>query len=434
MAGLLDTQNINPLALGLLGAGGAVLSGRRGIAQAPQAFAGGLMQGQQMQQAQRAAALREQMAAQQMDMQRQELGLQQGRYGMDQQRFAAEQTAAAARAADDARVREIRSRFIEQARQTDPQLARLAEVDFPEAVKQAFPKKEWRTWFDANTGQQTQGYVAPGMAPQVVGGAQRSFEKVDDGQNIRFLEPYAQTAPIQRQMTPGEMQSARDAAAGRDVTIRGQDLTDRRARENEGKPTYDAATGMWMYQPTGRNPTGAAVRAVGPDGKPLPPKLNEGQATSFVYADRAQQADRIVNGLFQGDRTPSVRGVAIKEGLEGVPLIGGSLGSGANYALSNESQQYEQAKRDFINAVLRRESGAVIADSEFANANRQYFPQPGDGAAVIAQKAENRRRAVEGIGAGTGPMSERFAPGAAQQPAQPARPPGGSGWSIQQVP
>lgn len=85
--GLLDPQNINPFAMGLLGAGGAIMSGRRGIAQAPQAFAGGLMQGQQMQQAQRAAAMREQMAAQQMDMQRQQLGMQGERFGLERERF-----------------------------------------------------------------------------------------------------------------------------------------------------------------------------------------------------------------------------------------------------------------------------------------------------------------------------------------------------------
>jgi hypothetical protein len=95
MAGLLDTQNINPLALGLLGAGGAIMSGRRGLAQAPQAFAGGLMQGQQMQQAQRAAALREQMAAQQMDVQRQQLGLQKDEFGLKRDKQAAEDQAKA---------------------------------------------------------------------------------------------------------------------------------------------------------------------------------------------------------------------------------------------------------------------------------------------------------------------------------------------------
>jgi hypothetical protein len=58
---------------------------------------------------------------------------------------------------------------------------------------------------------------------------------------------------------------------------------------------------------------------------------------------------------------------------------------------------YDQAKRDFINAILRRESGAVISEEEFANAEQQYFPQPGDGPEVIAQKRANRENAIRGI-------------------------------------
>lgn len=83
----------------------------------------------------------------------------------------------------------------------------------------------------------------------------------------------------------------------------------------------------------------------------------------------------------------------------------------ANYAQSPEFQMYDQAKRDFINAILRRESGAAIAPSEFANAELQYFPVPGDNPEVIAQKRKNRQDALAGvtIGAGTGaanPMAQ----------------------------
>ena len=63
----------------------------------------------------------------------------------------------------------------------------------------------------------------------------------------------------------------------------------------------------------------------------------------------------------------------------------------------------EQAKRDFINAQLRRESGAAISPTEFDSANKQYFPTPGDSAEVIQQKAANRRAAVEAMGREGGP-------------------------------
>lgn len=65
-----------------------------------------------------------------------------------------------------------------------------------------------------------------------------------------------------------------------------------------------------------------------------------------------------------------------------------------NILQSSERQMYEQAKRNFVNAVLRRESGAVISDQEFANAEKQYFPQAGDSMEVVAQKAENRNTVI----------------------------------------
>ena len=52
----------------------------------------------------------------------------------------------------------------------------------------------------------------------------------------------------------------------------------------------------------------------------------------------------------------------------------------------------DQAQRDFINAVLRRDSGAAINDREFANARQQNSVQPGDSQEVIAQKRANRER------------------------------------------
>lgn len=61
-----------------------------------------------------------------------------------------------------------------------------------------------------------------------------------------------------------------------------------------------------------------------------------------------------------------------------------------NALKTEERQKFEQAKRDYINATLRRESGAVIGKDEFDSANLQYFPQPGDGPAVLMQKKANR--------------------------------------------
>ena len=68
-----------------------------------------------------------------------------------------------------------------------------------------------------------------------------------------------------------------------------------------------------------------------------------------------------------------------------------------NFAKTSDRQSFEQAQRDFVNAVLRRESGAAIADSEFKSAQKQYFPQPGDNEQVVKQKATNRLNTLRGI-------------------------------------
>lgn len=61
-----------------------------------------------------------------------------------------------------------------------------------------------------------------------------------------------------------------------------------------------------------------------------------------------------------------------------------------SFAQSANIQQYMQAARNFINATLRRESGAVISPTEFDNAYAQYLPKPKDSPATLAQKKINR--------------------------------------------
>lgn len=118
-------------------------------------------------------------------------------------------------------------------------------------------------------------------------------------------------------------------------------------------------------------------------------KVTEAQAKDGLYASRIFQSEKILRDVEAAGTDPW------EKAKSKVPLVG-------NYMVSGDYQKYDQAQRDFINATLRRESGAVIADSEFANANKQYFPQPGDKPETIAQKQRNRAEAARGIAAGAG--------------------------------
>ena len=93
---------------------------------------------------------------------------------------------------------------------------------------------------------------------------------------------------------------------------------------------------------------------------------------------------------------------------------------GGNYFMSPEYRQFSQAKRDFINAALRRESGAVISPSEFDNADLQYFPQPGEDPATVAQKLRNRATVVQGLMRAAGPSYKpQGAGGGTGEPTEP---------------
>ncbi len=116
--------------------------------------------------------------------------------------------------------------------------------------------------------------------------------------------------------------------------------------------------------------------------------LTDSQAKALLFSTRMEAADKVMTYLAEKKIKTSVPGSQ-------VPYVGRAIN-----ALSGPDQQMlNQAKTNFLMAVLRRESGAVISDSEVATADKQYFPQIGDSDEVIAQKTENRRIAREGMAA-----------------------------------
>lgn len=108
--------------------------------------------------------------------------------------------------------------------------------------------------------------------------------------------------------------------------------------------------------------------------------LNATQAKAAGYAQRTIEADKTINN--------------IGKNFTGVTDYGDYL---PNALQSSDRQIYEQAKRNFVNAVLRQESGAAISSSEFNSAENQYFPKAGDAPGVVAQKAANRKTVIENL-------------------------------------
>jgi hypothetical protein len=222
--------------------------------------------------------------------------------------------------------------------------------------------------------------------------------EVNDGKTTLFVDvnPYTNPlgpAPIKMQTTPGQDQSNA-------TTLRGQNLVNARALDANGIAQTSARTQVvegpdgFMLLDKGTGLARPAATANGAQVQGKDPGLNDTQAKALLFGSRMQQADKILTQLAaQGTVRPSV----VKQAVEGIPLIGGALSAGANATSSPQQQQVEQAQRDFVNAVLRRESGAAISPSEFESAKKQYFPSVGDSEAVIQQKAYNRQLATRGL-------------------------------------
>ena len=124
--------------------------------------------------------------------------------------------------------------------------------------------------------------------------------------------------------------------------------------------------------------------------KELEPKpLTESQANANLFGKRMMSSNDILGNIT--NYSPTAVSTALA--TENTPLIG----MGVNAMLGENEQQVAQAQRDFLNAALRKESGASISATELANGRRQYFPQPGDKPEVLAQKSKNRQTAIQGI-------------------------------------
>jgi hypothetical protein len=190
-----------------------------------------------------------------------------------------------------------------------------------------------------------------------------------------------------------------------------QRQADARAEYQAKQPKFDASAGGFVYAPTAENPQGKFVAVTGIEGK----APNEAQGNAIAYGARMDAANRTLEGL-EGKGVTSggrIKG-AISGALEAlVPYQGEKLAAGAENVLrpflSSESQNnYEQARENFITAVLRKESGASISPSEFAREERKYFPQVGDSDSTIKQKQEARKLAISAMRQVAGPFAKKI--------------------------
>lgn len=118
--------------------------------------------------------------------------------------------------------------------------------------------------------------------------------------------------------------------------------------------------------------------------------LTQAELQARTFAQRLQESNDIITQLENKFTKINAGNLLSKASIFGVSLMPEAL-------KSEDRKMLEQAQRNFINAVLRKESGAAIFDAEFKNAEKQYFPQIGDSEKVLEQKRKNRQTVIDGM-------------------------------------
>lgn len=127
----------------------------------------------------------------------------------------------------------------------------------------------------------------------------------------------------------------------------------------------------------------------------------ESQTRNAYYYNRAVDADKIAEQLWL---TPHFDASMWPE------LVRNAIPGKLRPFLSNiDAQRYDQAKEDFVTAILRPESGAVIGEEERKREEAKYFPVAGDIEETVEQKRRARQAALAGLRAAAGQKAEQSA-------------------------
>lgn len=126
-------------------------------------------------------------------------------------------------------------------------------------------------------------------------------------------------------------------------------------------------------------------------------KPSTGEFDAAGYAKRLEQAEDVFKGVQEAGYDPT----SVKS------MMYSKLPGFLSGLKPEQLQLQEQAQRNFVNAVLRRESGAAISPSEFDSAEKQYFPKQGDSPEVLRQKEINRQLVYRNLRAAAGKAFEK---------------------------
>lgn len=132
--------------------------------------------------------------------------------------------------------------------------------------------------------------------------------------------------------------------------------------------------------------------------------LTDAQSASFNALNFANEAVNRYSSLTKGkDPVKWAESMSVLNRMSLDPEKPFSAEQINKLKLSPEVQQAVNAEASFIQAVLRKESGAAISAGEYVNYGNQFFPRKGDSAQVIKDKENLRNLKVQSLKQQVGP-------------------------------
>ena len=210
----------------------------------------------------------------------------------------------------------------------------------------------------------------------------------NDAERLRLAKEQAAKGET-RSLPDGSTVRIEDDGTVKQLTPPMKQLNEVEKRRAEGAAAGLTGDALTRYQLTGQYDPNSGV-TFNPYASASGVKTTGEQDKSAGFADRMFQNESTIRNN-EGIGTDRMQ-----RGFNAIPGAGSML-------TSDDFKKYEAAKQNWIAAQLRKESGAAIGNEEYAAADRQYFPQPGDPPEVIAQKRALRQTATEGMARDGGP-------------------------------
>ena len=150
-------------------------------------------------------------------------------------------------------------------------------------------------------------------------------------------------------------------------------------------------------------------------------KLTEGESKDALFAERLLRSNASVDKLMDIDENGKIRGYDPTKNINAYVPDSGLV---ANLVNSDNWKNYQQAAREGLASILRKDTGAAVTPEEFKLYFPTYYPQPGDDPETVLQKKLARERFGSGLRGASSRAFDRMYPN--YEPSAPA-PQGGNG-------